>query len=63
MEDFENISAREYMMWEENNALQEIRLIPEGNADPTDGTTADQYERVFADWDRWGDEIDMLADW
>ena len=64
MENFENISSREYFMWEENNVFESLRLMNEGSVDPTDGTTVDQYEGIFADWDRWGDEMDLMGgDW
>jgi hypothetical protein len=52
MEDFENIAAREYLMWEDNAEM-----------DSPESTTPDQYEKVFADWDRWGDEMDLMAEY
>lgn len=63
MEDFENVAARERGEWEENNVLAALDLISKGPQrmedaliDQYNSTADDQYSRVMADWDRWGDE-------
>lgn len=52
-------------MWEENNVFDALRLtnesvtqrVEDALIDQYNSTTSDQYDRIFADWDRWGDEF------